>query len=258
VPCGARSPGVVGHDVRIPTPCPTAAGIWPHRAVQPTVGATTTSCLPNSCRRRVRRQRYISRNFLFNYLFFENQSEINIKNPLFPFTRGSRDSAAVFFGCGLRWAFRPANAAAVGWLTYRFVNNDAWWQRISFQRSGGGGSNSGARRSAGVRLRPRAEGGGPASAMEGEEEEGTGQGLAGAGHGRGRASIGGGAAGAESTAALASGWIRPRARVRPWELPPHPRPRTALAGPARRPTNGNTIALLPTVVNSWLNYWLLN
>lgn len=75
--------------------------------------------------------------------------------------------------------------------------------------------NSGARRSAGVRLRPRAEGGGPASAMEGEEEEGTGQGLAGAGHGRGRASIGGGAAGAESTAALASGWIRPRARVRP-------------------------------------------
>jgi hypothetical protein len=48
-------------------PCPAAAVIWPHRAVQPTVGAT-----PNSCRREVRRQMYISRIFWVDHLFFEN------------------------------------------------------------------------------------------------------------------------------------------------------------------------------------------
>jgi hypothetical protein len=34
-----------------------------------------------TCRRGAWRKMYISRNFLFNHLFFENQSKINIKNP---------------------------------------------------------------------------------------------------------------------------------------------------------------------------------
>jgi hypothetical protein len=59
-------------------PWPTPAGIWPHRAVQPTVGAT-----PNAVPHLPpwgTTQMYISRNFWFDHLFYENQCKINIKN----------------------------------------------------------------------------------------------------------------------------------------------------------------------------------
>jgi hypothetical protein len=65
----------VGHSATIPAAVPRLA-------VEPTVGATPNAVphgVRNSCRHGVWRQMYISRNFLFDYLFFENQSKINIK-----------------------------------------------------------------------------------------------------------------------------------------------------------------------------------
>jgi hypothetical protein len=55
-------------------PCSTAAGTWPHRPVEPTVGVTS-NVVPhsgrNSSRRGVRRQMYISQKFWLDHLFFE-------------------------------------------------------------------------------------------------------------------------------------------------------------------------------------------
>jgi hypothetical protein len=71
--------------------CLKAAGIWPHLVGQPSIGGTPTD-VPhggrNSYRRGVWRRMYISRNFCFLYLFFENQRK-NIKKFLTPYHRTS-------------------------------------------------------------------------------------------------------------------------------------------------------------------------
>jgi hypothetical protein len=61
--------------------CTTAAGILSHLAGEPTVGATPNT-VPHGGRHSYRhgalRQMYISRNFWFIHLFFENQRRKNI------------------------------------------------------------------------------------------------------------------------------------------------------------------------------------
>jgi hypothetical protein len=85
VPHGARTLPLWGTTLGLLTPwattlgflppCPATARIWPHRVVQPTVVATP-NVVPhggrNSCRCGVWREMYISRNFWFDHLFFEN------------------------------------------------------------------------------------------------------------------------------------------------------------------------------------------
>jgi hypothetical protein len=67
----------VGHNAGIPAVVAHAGRIWPHWAVQPTIGATPNA-VPHLPPRGTTLM-YISRNFLFDHLFYENQGKINIK-----------------------------------------------------------------------------------------------------------------------------------------------------------------------------------